>query len=213
MARHLHQWNQLHHLCHGKVLAHQNDLRGLLIKLLSLNKTARHLRVQKTRTLAALAVAVAAQNPPAIAAVRKRLQALHSRQLVLSSQQKLILGLARTSARKFKGEVQRQPLWSGAQLYRSYFAYAYPLAVRPVPEGALAPEYLPVARFSKQQSLGISFSSSSLTPAFMKALGRLISASSKTNPSSRLQISCGATIKQENKKWFTHLNAAKPLSK
>lgn len=203
-ARNLYQWNMMHHQCQSTVLQHQNELRGLLTKLLALNPKAKNLRLQKSMAQVALAAAIATGTPAAIAAAQKRLAQILSKQRLLDSHQKILIGLAQASVQKFKWRARKNLNYNNLKQHQPPGRFTYPLAVEPFPVKATAPVYKPVANFSNKQNIGLSFTWELKDWSFIAGILELPSI---------LKIECGSTLKQENNKWFTHLSVAKPLSR
>lgn len=199
-ATHLKDWNQQHHFCHQQLLEHQNRLRSHLVKLLRLNPKARSLRLQEKAARIALRAALASRHPAAISAAQLNLQRIHKKQGLLDQQQKLILTWAKSEALKFKTQIRLQLQKQKPQFHSSPQTPSYPLAVRALPPMGLAPEYIPVADFAQHQSLGLEFEWHPGNPN--SALPEFIG-----------KIECGSTIRKEAQKWYTHLNAVRPLWK
>lgn len=209
VGRQLFEWNSKHHFCHVSALEHQNELRTFLLQILRLNPKAKRLLTQEGLAKVALAAAVSAGNPAGISAASRRLQKIRLEQKALAAQQKVILGLARASAQKFKKLQGSQKNHKNLRLLTSPGPNVYPLAVRPEPPNAAAPQYLPVADFSEKQNIGIRFSTDLSNWNFM---AQFFSPQNSRTPLN-LQIECGSTLRKENNKWFTHLSEARPSSK
>ncbi len=208
IGRSLFEWNRQHHLCQKRVLTHQNELRSFLKQLLSLNPRAKSLMLQEKAAQAALVIATASGNPAAISAAGLRLKNIKASQLVLKTQQRIILSFAKNSAHRFNWNFRTDYYGVQKELHKSSLPYSYPLAVEPVPKSATAPMYRPVAHFSKKQNLGISIVWNIKNWEFLARV--LIPAKAHER---KLVISCGSTLKLENGKWYTHLSAAKPSLK
>lgn len=202
MARNLFQWNKMNHECQRLVLDHQNDLRKILTKLMALNPKAQKLIIQKKAAQVALVAAIATKNPVAISTAKKRLNAVIAKQKLLKTEQKLLMSFAKAEAQKFKWKVRKLINYSRIQTHKSSSLYSYPLALRPVPKSEIAPRYLPVENFEQKQNIGLSFSAHISQWNYIKGI---------LNLKSDFKIECGSTLKQENQKWYTHLNVAKPL--
>jgi hypothetical protein len=78
--------------------------------------------------------------------------------------------------------------------------YVYPMALRPSPPSALAPEYLPAQPFSKLQNIGLTFS---WNPKGWSLMTEIL------NSPARFKIECASTLTQEKGSWFTRLSEAK----
>ena len=185
LGRNLFEWNRLHHICQIKALDHQNELRNILNKLLSLNPRAKKLLVQEAAAQAALVAATATGAAPAIVAATKRLEQIKAQQLILRIEQQSILALAQVSSRKFKWSFLLNFPHANKKILHHPSGPSYPLAVQARPPHATAPEYLPTYRFEDRQAFHLIFEWESL------------------------KIQCGSTLREENGKWYTHLSAAK----
>jgi hypothetical protein len=135
-----------------------------LEKLFSLNPTAKALRAAKIGAEIALAAAIAAENPPGIAAAEQELESIFTRQLDLDLQQNMIIQTANHAMdigsimlrQKIKMEIEhyQQRLRFFVSISLSEVDQSVPqLAVRPDIAGDTAPVYVEDIDFTNKQSL------------------------------------------------------------
>ena len=199
-------WHHTHKICRNEAMSLQKNLGELLKSLMLLNPQAHKLRADKIIATAKLAAAVAAANPPVIAFYTAKIGRIHTQQIKLDRQQKLILSMAKAQMLKWQIRMTTKFQLKTLGPMRLEHSFQHDLAVEPWPKSGLAPAYNLKNNFEQEQIVGAKWFSS---------LNRLLPHSMQPFLKSNRTLAgeCFATLKQRRLTWKPALSEAKSFLK
>lgn len=181
----------------------QSELARQMIALQRLNRPAARLRRERAASERALRIAITAANPAAIASARAAQRAVLLAQLALRTRQNAILSAASFARTRAHLELRQRLRAYRVEAFRAGGGPPRGLAVRPTPEHALTPDYVPVASFAREQRQSYEFRLP-LRPTFLPETWR---GGDYLQPAA-----CAATLKGDSKAWRVSILAVSARS-
>lgn len=200
---------QLKHICRAQGLQAMESVGDHLQKLLQLNNHAASLRNQYITAKTKLALALATENPIAIAAAELRLQKIELQRLTLDTKQKLIIAHANrvlsVESQKIRINLSEQAIkhqgrWHKFLEVKTRFKKIAINQLSVAPDRTdIAPLYNTVNNFADQQAMVFSwqilFSAQEQLKNFLQTKGQL-------------QRTCAITLEEVEKMWHAKLHKA-----
>jgi hypothetical protein len=187
-------------LCLRSAVRLQNDLKDPLQKLLRMNTRARILRANRESAESGLKSATASGYPPAIAAAEARLIAVIFEQTEFRRRQLALLmeaeRLRAENSRDLRSHIENL----NPSQFRSRRFYTRPLAVEPLPQLDLSPNYEPVPGFTARQQQSYAYR--------VDLLGTLAGRFGFKFESVQ-EVNCAASLEERGSEWGIRILAAK----
>jgi hypothetical protein len=165
----LKNWMQSLYICRTELLETQSQTSHQLQSLMALNVQATRLRFELHMAEVELAMAIASENPPAVATAQAKINRIKHQQRLLDQRQRRIIASAdQTMARglrEVEKSLRQQDRWNQQHMpsmfsFKIHRVRSYPkkLAVRP-DRPDVAPVYELESDFTRAQALNVSWTS------------------------------------------------------